>query len=314
MERYSICGAETERIPVSATTAATWATTAPNRSVDSPAGVRFAYRRLGGTSDGAMPLVLLQDFRGQLDNWDPVLVDSLADEREVILFDNAGVGLSGGNTPSTVTEMARDAIDFLDALRLERVDLVGYSLGGMVAQELTLLRPQQVRRLVLAATSPRGYGNQTHGWVFDIAALARAHDSGIEDFLRILFPPTGTRRKRGSEYLSRMQRRTEDRDLPVGRQAQTAQYDAAVEWGIREPSKLARLSGIHQPTLVTSGGNDRVVPTENAHILAAHLPNARVRIFDDAGHGFLFQWPVEFGGLVAEFLSSSESTVPSTSG
>jgi pimeloyl-ACP methyl ester carboxylesterase len=286
---------------VTTTTAAISASTAPNRSVDSAVGVRFAYRRLGDPIAGTPPLVLLQHFRGNLDNWDPLLVDSLATSREVIVFDNAGVGLSGGSAPSTVTEMARDAISFLDALGLERVDLLGYSIGGMVAQELTLLRPQQVRRLVLAATGPRGGGNYARGWAFDIDAPATPHDDGTEGYLGI-FSLTESSQKRGREYLSRLQDRTEDRDLPVGLQAQRAQYDALVEWCIPEPSKLARLTGIRQPTLVTSGDNDTIIPTENAHILGTHLPNARVRIFDDAGHGFVFQWPVEFAQLVQDFL------------
>jgi pimeloyl-ACP methyl ester carboxylesterase len=289
---------------MSLTTSAIAATTTPNRSVDSATGVRFAYRRLGDPAEEATPLILLQHFRGNLDNWDPLLLDSLATGREVIAFDNAGVGLSGGNSPSTITEMARGAISFLDALGLESVDLLGYSIGGMTAQELTLLRPQQVRRLVLAATGPRGGGSHMHGWAFDIATLANAHDNGVEEYLRIFFSATDSSRQRGMEYYSRLQGRTDNRDLPVGQQAQTAQYDAVVEWGIPEPSKLARLAGIPHPTLVTHGDNDTMIPTENAHILGAHLPNARVRLFDDAGHGFLFQWPVEFARLVGAFLGS----------
>ncbi|HEY1636471.1 MAG TPA: alpha/beta hydrolase [Acidimicrobiales bacterium] len=277
------------------------ATTTPNRSVDSAVGVRFAYRRFGEPSEGVMPLVLLQHLRGNLDNWDPLLVDSLASRREVILFDNAGVGLSGGTTPCTVTEMARDAISFLDALGLGGVDLLGYSIGGMVAQELTLLRPQQVRRLVVAATGPRGGGTYPPGGPFDIAAPVNAREEGAERYLSI-FSLTESSRRRGMDYLSRLQDRTEDRDLPVGHQAQTAQYDALVDWCIPEPCKLARLTGIRQRTLVTSGDNDTIIPTENAHILGTHLPNARVRIFDDAGHGFVFQWPVEFAQLVQDFL------------
>jgi pimeloyl-ACP methyl ester carboxylesterase len=286
---------------VTTTAAAISATTTPNRSVDSAVGVRFAYRRFGEPSEGVMPLVLLQHLRGNLDNWDPLLVDSLASRREVILFDNAGVGLSGGTTPCTVTEMARDAITFLDALGLGGVDLLGYSIGGMVAQELTLLRPQQVRRLVVAATGPRGGGTYPPGGPFDIAAPVNAREEGAERYLSI-FSLTESSRRRGMDYLSRLQDRTEDRDLPVGHQAQTAQYDALVDWCIPEPCKLARLTGIRQRTLVTSGDNDTIIPTENAHILGTHLPNARVRIFDDAGHGFVFQWPVEFAQLVQDFL------------
>jgi pimeloyl-ACP methyl ester carboxylesterase len=140
------------------------------------------------------------------------------------------------------------------------------------------------------------------GWAFDIDAPVTGHGDGAEGYLGT-FSLTESSQKRGSEYLSRLQDRTEDRDLPLGHQAQRAQFDALVEWCIPEPSKLARLSGIRQPTLVTSGDNDTIIPTENAHILGAHLPNARVRIFDDAGHGFVFQWSVEFARLVQDFLS-----------
>jgi pimeloyl-ACP methyl ester carboxylesterase len=284
------------------TVAAPSAATAPNRSVQSATGVRFAYRRLGDSAGSSPPLVLLQHFRGNLDNWDPLMLDSLAAHRDVILFDNAGIGLSGGATPATVTEMARDAITFLDALGLAAVDLLGYSIGGMIAQEVALLRPQQVRRVVLAATGPRGGGSHMHGWTVDIATLANAHDNGLQEYLRIFFSPTESSRRQGMEYFTRLQARSDDRDLPVSQQAQTAQYDAVVEWGIPEPSKLERLAGIRQATLVTSGDNDTMIPTLNAHILGQHLPNARVRIFDDAGHGFLFQWPVEYAHLVDEFL------------
>ena len=142
--------------------------TAPNLAVEAENGVSYAHRRFGDSKAGSPPLVFLQHFRGNLDNWDPLLVDGLAAEREVVLLDNSGVGLSTGKVPCTVTEMARDAISFLDALELDQVDLLGYSLGGMVAQELALLRPRMVRRLVLAGTGPRGGGHQMHGWIYDI--------------------------------------------------------------------------------------------------------------------------------------------------
>ena len=284
------------------TAGAVSAATVPNQSVQSSAGVRFAYRRLGNSTSSAPPLVLLQHFRGNLDNWDPLLLDSLTADHDVIVFDNAGIGLSGGTTPTTITEMARDAITFLDALGLTEVDLLGFSIGGMVAQEVTLLRPQQVRRVVLAATGPRGGGSHMHGWTVDIATLANAHDNGPEEYLRIFFSSTESSRQQGISYFTRLQARADDRDLPVSQQAQLAQYDAVVEWGIPEPSKLDRLAGIRQATLVTSGDNDTMIPTQNAHILGRHLPNARVRIFDDAGHGFLFQWPREYARLVDDFL------------
>ena len=277
--------------------------TAENLTVEAENGITYAYRRFGDGTTGAPPLLFLQHFRGNLDNWDPLLVDTIAARREVILLDNTGVGLSSGLVPRTVTEMARDAISFCDALELTEIDLLGYSLGGMVAQDLALLRPQLVRRLVLAGTGPRGGGQLMHGWAPDVARVARAKDNGPDDLLWLFFEHTETSRKLGREYLGRaFGERKEDRDEPNGDQVAEAQYDAIVEWGIPDRSKLDRLAGIRQPTLVANGDNDTMIPTINTHILGEQLPNARVRIFPDAGHGFLFQWPVEFAAAVAALL------------
>jgi pimeloyl-ACP methyl ester carboxylesterase len=277
--------------------------TAPNLSVEAENGVTFAYRRFGDAADGP-PLVFLNHFRGNLDNWDPLLVDGIAAEREVILLDNTGVGLSSGKVPFTVTEMARDAIAFLDALELREVDLLGYSLGGMVAQEIALFRPRMVRRLVLAGTGPRGGGRQMHGWIFDIEQTANASDNGVEELLHIFFEVTETSRALGREYVQRAFSRAEERDKPNGLAVARAQYDAIVEWGIPDPTRLSRLAGITQPTLVANGDNDRMIPTVNSQILADHIPDARLRIFPDAAHGFLFQYPTEFAALVNGFLDT----------
>jgi len=268
-------------------------------------GVSYAYRRFGTPSTDRPPLVFLQHFRGNLDNWDPILVDALAGTREVILLDNTGVGMSSGSVPVTVEQMARDAIAFLDALGLDRVDLLGFSLGGMVAQEIALLRPRVVRRIVLAGTGPRG-GKQMHGWTFDIERVANAADNGLEDLLHIFFGATETSRALGMEYVQRIFSRTEHADRPNGPEVARAQYDAIVEWGIPDPSRLARLAGITQPTLVANGDNDLMIPTVNSQLLADHLPQARLRIFPDAAHGFLFQYPRQFAELVEDFLSGPE--------
>ena len=277
--------------------------TAPTELVEASNGVAYAYRRFGRESAGDPPVVFLQHFRGNLDNWDPLLVDTIAAQREVILFDNAGVGLSSGIVPLTVTEMARDAIAFLEALSVDRVDMLGYSLGGMVAQELTLLHPRVVRRIVLAGTGPRG-GHQMHGWIFDFERIALSENNGVEDLLHLFFEATETSRGLGREYLRRAFSRTEGADKPNDLQVARAQYDAIVEWGIPDRSQLHRLAGITQPTLVANGDNDKMIPTINSQLLADHLPNARLRVYPDAAHGFLFQYPVRFGGLVNEFLST----------
>ena len=272
-------------------------------TVEAGNGVTYAYRRFGDGEAGSPPLLFLQHFRGNLDNWDPLLVDTIAVRREVILVDNTGVGLSSGSVPTTIEEMARDAIAFLDGMEIDRVDLLGYSLGGMVAQELALLRPRIVRRIVLAGTGPRG-GQQMHGWIFDIERTANSPSNGVDELLHIFFEATETSRALGREYLKRAFSRTEGHDTPNGPQVARAQYDAIVEWGIPDPSRLNRLAGITQPTLVANGDNDRMIPTINSQILADRLPNARLRIFPDAGHGFLFQYPREFAELVTEFLSA----------
>ncbi|MFF7471933.1 alpha/beta fold hydrolase [Streptomyces sp. NPDC008092] len=280
------------------------ALTAPNQFVEGANGVTYAYRRFGTASDGVLPLVMLQHFRGNLDNWDPLLLGSLAAHREVIPVDNAGVGLSTGTVPNTITGMARDAITFVEALGLHRIDLFGFSIGGMVAQELTLIRPQLVRRLVLAGTGPRS-GVLMHGWINDVQSLANVADNHPEDLLSLFFEVTPTSQQKGREFLERRAARTEDRDKPAGLQARDAQMDAITDWGIPDPAQLDRLAGITQPVLLANGDNDIMIPTPNTWLLADHLPNARVRIYPDSGHGFLWQWPEEFAALIHSFLSGA---------
>jgi pimeloyl-ACP methyl ester carboxylesterase len=278
------------------------ALTAPNQFVEAANGVRYVYRRFGTSFPDVLPLVMLQHFRGNLDNWDPLLLGTLASGREVITVDNAGVGLSSGVVPPTITEMARDVIAFTDALGLSRIDLLGFSIGGMVAQELTLIRPYLVRRLVLAGTGPQS-GQLMHGWINDVAAIGNAAEPHPEDLLALFFEITPTSQQKGREFLQRFAARKEDRDKPASLQARDAQYDAVIEWGIPDPSRLNRLAGITQPVLIANGDNDIMVPTPNSWLLAQYLPNARVRIYPDAGHGFLFQWPEQFAELVHRFLS-----------
>jgi pimeloyl-ACP methyl ester carboxylesterase len=275
--------------------------TTPNRTIEAPNGVTYAYRRYGNSSSGPPPLVLLQHFRGNLDNWDPALVDSLADTREVITFDYSGVGGSTGATARTVTGMAHDALSFIDALGLHQIDLLGFSLGGFVAQELVLIRPQLVRRLVLAGTGPQG-GDGMHGFTDEVFVNATRDEPGAEDLLALFFERSETSVAKGQAFVGRIFTRTEDRDADTTLETRDAQLDAITAWGIPDPSRLDRLAGITQPVLVANGDNDRMVPTRNTHLLADRLPDARLRIYPDAGHGFLFQYPAEFAREVAAFL------------
>ncbi|ATB35954.1 alpha/beta hydrolase [Cystobacter fuscus] len=279
------------------------AVTAKNQFVQGANGVRYAYRRLGAASPSVPPLVLLQHFRGNLDNWDPAFVDTLSASREVILFDNVGVGLSNGPVPSTVAQMARDAIAFLDALNVTQADLLGFSLGGFIAQEIALIRPVLVRRLVLAGTGPKGAPGM-HGWRQDITAHARRPEPSGEDLLYIFFAHTQTSQARGVEFLGRFMQRGVERDQPSSLAARDAQYDAILDWGIPDHGQLQRLTAIQQPTFVIQGDDDLMIPTRLSHLMAGLIPNARIKIYPDSAHAFLFQYPAEVAGDVNAFLSA----------
>jgi pimeloyl-ACP methyl ester carboxylesterase len=265
-------------------------------------GVTYAYRRFGNAAGAALPLVCFQHFRGNLDNWDPALIDAIADQREVILFDNTGVGGSTGVVPRTVTAMAYDALAFVETLGLTRIDILGYSMGGFVAQEVALIRPQLVRRLVLAGTAPEG-GEQLHGYAADVVGNATVDEPGAEDLLALFFERSETSIAKGTEFIARIFARTEDRDPVTTLATRDAQLDAVTTWGIPDPSRLNRLAGITQPVLAANGDNDRMVPTVNTYLLADRLPNAQLKIYPDSGHGFLFQYPAEFAADVAAFLA-----------
>jgi pimeloyl-ACP methyl ester carboxylesterase len=273
--------------------------TAPNLKIDTPKGSSYAYRRYGKA--GTIPVVFFQHFRGNLDNWDPALVDDIAAEREVILFDASGVGLSTGTVPPTFREHGRDALTFIDALGLTTVDLFGFSIGGFVAQEVALQRPQLVRRLILAGTGPEG-GREMHGWNEAARAHAMKDDQDAGDALYLFFTQSEASRAKGMEFVGRIFTRTEGRDSTPTLGARDAQAAAIIEWGIRDSGKLSRLESIRAPTLVANGDNDVMVPTVNSYLLAGHIPDARLSIYKDANHGFLFQYPHEFAAEVNSFL------------
>jgi pimeloyl-ACP methyl ester carboxylesterase len=283
-------------------TAPTSHNTAETRVVEA-AGIEFAYRRFGRPA--GMPLVMLQHFRGNLDNWGPALTDALAAEREIILVDYPGIGSSTGEPSRTIAETARRMIAFVGALGLERVDLLGFSIGGFVAQEIALVRPTLLRRLILAATGPKGAPGM-HGWREDIAAAARG-ESRPENLLYIMFAHTDTSQGKGREFLARFLER-QDRDAPTSDAARDAQYDAIVDWGVPDHGALQRLTGIQSPTLVLQGDNDLMIPTKLSHLLAGLIPDARIRIYPDAAHGFLFQYPAEAAADVNEFLGAETRT------
>jgi pimeloyl-ACP methyl ester carboxylesterase len=284
-----------------ATTTATGQLTAPNLSV-SIAGQTFVYRRFGNDGTDAPPLLCLQHFRGNLDNWDPSLVDRLAEDREVILLDNRGVGSSTGTVPDNVPDMARDALRFVDALGLREIDLLGFSLGGFVAQEFVLVRPRLVRRLILAGTAPQG-APRLHRMSDDVYALATQDVLDPERFIKLFFSGSAESRAKAVEFLGRITARQVDRDEPTDIATRDAQLEAITRWGIPDPSKLAHLTAITQPTFVANGDNDRWMITENSHLLAQHLSNSELRFYPDSGHGFLDQYPELFADHVRSFLN-----------
>src|SRR3954449_3741471 len=265
--------------------------------------VSFVYRRFGNEETAAPALVMLQHFRGNLDSWDPALVDRLAQDREVMLVNNRGVGGSTGAVPENVTTMARDALSFIDAVGLKEIDLLGFSLGGSAAQELVLLRPRLVRRLVLAGTAPQG-GPDLHRWSDDVYALATPDEPTAEDLLSLFFAGSEQSRAKGMEAIGRLYQREVDRDEPTDLATRDAQLAAITAWGIPDESKLNRLAGITQPTFVANGDNDTMMHTQNSHLLAEDLPHAHLRIYPDANHGFLNQYPELFADDVNAFLET----------
>jgi pimeloyl-ACP methyl ester carboxylesterase len=277
----------------------------PNKLVRAANGIDYAYRDTGagdGQSAGGVPLVLLQHFRGNLDNWDPALIDALATGRRVITFDNTGVGGSTGTTPSTVEQMAYDAIAFLAALDLGQVDLLGFSIGSFVAQQIALTRPAIVRRLVLASSAPQGAAGM-HGWAPEVIGAIGTPNTSPEEYLGVFFAPSPASQQAGQEALRRMYARTEDRDAITTWATREAQYDAVCTWGIPDHALLQRVTAIAMPVFVANGDSDPMILPHYSYLLAGLIPGTRVKIYPDSAHGFLFQYHDDFAADVEAFLS-----------
>jgi pimeloyl-ACP methyl ester carboxylesterase len=273
----------------------------PNKLVSAANGVDYAYRETGA---GEVPLVLLQHFRGNLDNWDPALIDALASTRRVVSFDNAGVGGSTGTTPNTVEQMARDAIAFLTAMGFDQADILGFSIGSFVAQEIALIRPGVLGRLILASSAPQGAAGM-HGWAPDVIGAVGTPETSPDGYLSVFFTRSPESLQAGSEALRRMYARTQDRDKPTTWETRQAQYDAVCAWGIPNHTLLHRLSTIDMPVLVANGDSDPMILPHYSYLLAGLIPQARVKIYPDSAHGFLFQHHAEFAADVEAFLGGS---------
>jgi pimeloyl-ACP methyl ester carboxylesterase len=262
-------------------------------------GVEFAYRELGTDNPGT-PVVFLVHLAAVLDNWDPRVVEGLAKKHRVITFDNRGVGASSGAPATSMEEMASDAITFIKAMGLDQVDLFGFSMGGMIAQEIELMEPQLVRKMIVTGTGPAGgegiskvarvtYLDMIRGWLTF---------QDPKQFLFFTRTPAGIRA--GKEFLQRLKERSENRDKEITLTALKAQLKALRRWGVKKPADLSK---VHHPVLVANGDSDRMVPSKNTYDLAQRLPNSELIIYPDSGHGAVFQFHDDFVPKALEFLS-----------
>lgn len=269
---------------------------APTRKID-VGGTKFAYRELG--PEAGVPVIFFNHLAAELDRWDPRVVDGIAANHRVIVFDNRGVGASEGSTPDTVEAMARDATAFIRALGFEEVDLLGFSLGGFISQVIAFEEPQLVRRMILAGTGPAGGVGIDKVTSVTIRDMIRAALTFKHPEYYLFFTGTSNGRREARDFLRRLKERTYNRDKPVSVSAFLAQLKAIRSWGRAAPADLSR---IKQPVLVANGDSDRMVPSSNSADLARRLPNAELVIYEDAGHGGIFQYHEKFIKRALQFL------------
>ncbi|HEX7867565.1 MAG TPA: alpha/beta hydrolase [Variovorax sp.] len=270
----------------------------PTRTITA-GGVKFAYRELGTDNPGT-PVVCLIHLAAVLDNWDPRVVDGLAATHRVIAFDNRGVGASSGTPAASMEEMARDAITFIEAMGFDQVDLFGFSMGGMIAQEIVLMKPKLVRRMIITGTGPAGGEGISKVARVTYLDMFRGLLTGQDPKQFLFFTRTPTGIRAGKEFLLRIKERSEDRDTKITVAALQAQLKALRRWGKKKPADLSK---IHHPVLVANGDSDRMVPSRNTHDLAERLPNSELIIYPDSGHGAVFQFHADFVRRALAFLS-----------
>ncbi len=275
--------------------------TAPTQFVEAN-GIRFAYRRFGKA--GRVPLVFNQHFTGTMDHWDPAVTDGLATEREVILFNNAGVSSSSGEVPTSFEQMAANAVSFIKALGLPKVDVLGFSIGGFVAQEIALQAPDLVRRLVLVGTGPRGGQGMATFTPEAQEIFGATYDEPDDLWLHVHFTQSDKSQAAGREFLKRFRLRAENRDPEVNEKVAPAQIEAIGKWGAPQEKSFDYLKNIRRPTLVVNGGSDVIIYSVNSFILQQNIPNAQLILYPDSSHGSQYQYPQLFVRHVSMFLDA----------
>jgi len=273
--------------------------TAPTQFVEAN-GIRFAYRRFG--KSGGVPLVFNQHFTGTMDHWDPAVTDGFARDREVILFNNAGVSSSSREVPTTFEKMGANAVAFIEALELTKFDVLGFSIGGFVAQEIALQAPDLVRRLVLVGTGPRGGEGMATLTPEAQEIFGTSYDDPDHLWLHVHFTPSRESQAAGRQFLKRFRLRSENRDPEVNGKVAPAQIEAIGKWGAPQAKPFEYLKSIRQPTLVVNGGKDLIIYSVNSFILQQHLPNAQLILYPDANHGSQYRYPELFVRHVSMFL------------
>ncbi len=272
---------------------------APTQYVEAN-GIRFAFRRFGKT--GGVPLVFNIHFTGTMDHWDPAVTDGLAQSREVILFNNAGISSSSGEVPESIGEMAANAAALIRALGLTKGDVLGFSMGGLIAQELALAEPQLVRRLILVGTGPRSGEGMSSLTPEAQEIFGATYEEPDHLWLRVHFSPSAASQAAGRQFLQRFRQRTEGRDPEVDDKVAPAQIAALGKWGASRENPYDYLNALAQPTLVVNGDNDVIIYSINSWILQQHIPDAQLIIYPDANHGSLYQYPERFVKHVSQFL------------
>ncbi|RAZ91149.1 alpha/beta hydrolase [Mesorhizobium hawassense] len=271
--------------------------TAPTRYIEG-GGIRFAYRRLGPST--GTPLVLLQHFSGNIDAWDSAVVNTLTVDRPVIAFNNAGVGRSTGQTPDNIAAMARDAVAFIELLGLSEVDLLGFSLGGCVAQQIAAEHGRLVRKLILVGTAPKG--GEEH--LLTVLQDAFSQTDAPDPRLPLFFTKSSASQSAGLAFLKRAKMRQEDRDTDNGGAVTDPQAKALITWCATPDPDHATLRAIRQPALVVSGSHDSMLPADNAYAMFKALSSAQMILYPDSGHGALFQHHELFVSHVRTFLDA----------